>query len=497
MGGENHVKNCSCIMEPEQFKYRSLGYVLHQILSNIYGSIDIYLGDCYTSDETENVEVNNTQFDTPKNITISCWKQCHIQLNLSITSTYFSPGLLLSFANATIVFSSFALQNVQVHFQNVILQDSFVSDATPKGDTEKFLKGEIVSYIGLWFYNVTFHHTSPFHPLFDLNIGRTNQFSCHFVDTKMQNIHVRLMSKRTLITAVETSFVGDGAFVMVDETLFVNFDSVTLTCLHHLCLNICARQVKVEVQNLTLQSSKGGIVFVNDARGTTLLAAWMQITIVESTFQNNTLIGPGGALQFQIGFMTHKSFVNITKCLFFRNVLLLNGMLDSVSAAIGIENLYSSDKRTHSSQVQPDKVFVKIKSSRFIDNFAENGGGSIFFRGESVSVTIDDCEFALSESMPTSSRANFILGSTEVCINNSSIKIEEGAHKTRLVALEMPLPSLAVRCLNLNIKCAAWHRISGHISSMNTTTNDTIMHEAVVNCKECPATRYIPSDGSH
>lgn len=145
--------NSSCIVEQSKYNCKSIGYVLREIISNDNGQINtVYLNNGYTSDGVEVVTYKDKLTSTPRRTVVTCLTPCNITLNLTISFRHHHPDIIFVIQGARILHSNITVQNVQMHFVDVFLQTSLISDTNPRA-------GEF-GEVGLWFYNAAFEEIS-------------------------------------------------------------------------------------------------------------------------------------------------------------------------------------------------------------------------------------------------------------------------------------------------------------------------------------------------
>ncbi len=475
----------SCITNFDVDKCVSIGSVLGVLLSNESSGIDtICLNDSYTSDESDAVFVKNIYSTPGRKVTISCLKPCNLTFDLVINFRYFSPNVIIVLQNATILSSSISVQNIGIHFNDLVFVNSIVSDVAPRA-------GEF-GEINLWFTFVTFSFSFELNHPQSINIEETFKFSCQFLKTTMKNTNIKFDSSAIWISASQSSFTGRGTTALLGQKLLVNFDTVMLSCHDNPCLKINAGKIKAKFSNLTLESSEGGIHLHSES--TYFISSWIEVDVLDSTFQNNTVHGSGGALEVQFRWETMNpySHLNISGCVFRQNTLTGSSNRDSFGGAISVKNLFSLRN-----EQKFNLIFVRIENCQFVDNQAENGGGALFFRGEFISVVVHQCEFINSDGIAVAGLGVFILGFTEICVTGASVRSAISSSSTSLIWLQMLSTTSSIRCLSFKIKCLPWHNLKLHSAEAVTSLNDTKFVAANVFCAGCSPSYYIPSEGSN
>ncbi len=483
--GVTGIDNIECILQPELFKCKTIGYVLGLILLNSSITIDtMFLDSNYTSDKSESVVLQNVNFTPNKKVVITCHIPCFIHIAVTIFCRYFYSSLSLVFQNISFISSSLSVQNVQVHFKHVLLENTFVSDISPR-------PGEF-GQIALWFTNVLFTDTQSvlFGDQSALNINKTYTCSCYFTKSSMNHVSITLNSTITWVSLSYTTFAGESIFAMNSETVFLDFAFVLFSCIQDICLDIQAGKIAAKFANFTLQFSQGGIRLF--CIGTQFQILWIELDILNSTFQNNSLHGPGGTVQilFKIDWFKAESHVLISDSLFINNVLVQVGEIDAFGGAISIVSF-------HSITNAQSGIEIKVEKSQFVDNQAESGGGAIYFVGSSIFVLIDRCEFVFSNASDSTDAGVFILGHSATCIVRTTLNNKVISQQESLIKLNSHSIGSSIKCLDLGIKCAAWHKLKIRSQAFSATGNETILRKLKLYCKGCAESYYFPSDGSY
>ncbi len=232
------------------------------------------------------------------------------------------------------------------------------------------------------------------------------------------------------------------------------------------------------------------------SEGTAYLDSWVEVYVIDSSFQNNRLHGRGGTIHVQVVSGLESpisvSHIHISHCIFSNNTLIGHASIESFGAAVYIWGLLTNIKFPPSVK----NVLVEIERSTFLDNQAKSGGGALYFRGQLVGVVIAMCEFVHSRSTVLSSKGIFILGYSDICIKESSISSSVGNGTTTLVELNMLSAASSIRCLNFRINCVFWHKLM-LFAELVTNTNTTKLAQAALFCMACAPSYYIPSDGTN
>ncbi len=471
--GHNHCNDSiNCILAPEEYKCKTLGFVLMTLLTHVTGINKVTVKANYGSNQSEEV-ILLQHLAGERSIVIQCTEDCVLTINLTVWSRYFHKGILIQFSGVTLVSSVISIQNIELSFSNVNFMDSVLLDQPPRS-------GEF-GQSALWFIEVRLRSSR-------LHVNQTFTFHCYFVEVLATNSNLTLASSILLIELKRNNYFQSIINIFSNSSVICYLGSVFLQYNDGFLLS--GGRIKLTFTNVTLENSNGIKIVKKDLGW---LDSWSEVEVINSTFVNNTKSGAGGALEaiFKVSKTTKTKInhVRIVNCKFVQNKVTRSSEAYAYGGAVHVRTLLSN----FGALKNLNSLKVSVVGCSFVNNAAENGGGAIFFSQFAVSATVELCEFVLSDQNLVPTKGMFISGHSNISFQECTFVNSIKRNFETLLDVQI-MTHGAIKVLNINVQCLPWHRVE--VSDDIASRTSEGLQRLTVRCAACSAMHYVPSNGS-
>ncbi len=476
---------CSCLLQSDTTECTTLAHVLNTLIrSGVSGTQHIFIKGNYSSDETEEIALPTVLLGKKK-LAVSCTKPDSLKVKLTIKSAKYQRFCSIEFRNCEIMNSVVAVQNFQLVFYNVNFWNSRICDLSPELGTfgEIEIRFENVSLVG------------SRQDEFGLVLTKTFVLSCFFVQTHFVEFKANL-SVSSLLVFFRNSVVSGGQMdFSAGDTVLYTVESCEFSAL--LNLSVRARKIWSKFTGTRAQNCTGITVRKEDSG---FLDSWIEMDVRNSTFRQNTKFGCGGALELLLH-LREKQFrprnlVSITNSLFARNEVTRIGEELSQGGALYIQTNLSASVVNF--PVKPG-VIVLVRDCTFLNNYAESGGGAVYFPEAAVDISIHRCEFLYTSPRPNLGKGIFILGYSRISVKQSLFAATATASdlSVSLVEVQILTEAVSIRGLQIHVQCRPWYRVEvdKDLVASQRVINTTSLRKLIVLCISCSPSYFTPSTG--
>ncbi len=452
-------------------------------------SFTIHLDD-YSSTKSEEVML---PVDTPgheRTILITCTMLCILRNQFTFQSKILVRNLIVSFENVQFENTIIVVQNFNVHFVRVVFVNSQIVDTFPRvGEL-----GEIM----LTFTQVSF---SQLYQGF---------YGCGLSIKTSYTVSIRANFSQFLHTCVEVS--AHNLWFHAENSLFLKSQidlAIPLLCIatfHNVSLEgwdqwdesaalvVKGTKLKMNFEASKVENNSGGILVVKQDSG--LMQSWMQLEVTNSHFASNRKRGSGGAVGM-LFFPPKKQisgtcFFHVYGCSFVDNRVERKGSSNSYAGAIYVK----SPTSTATADLERSTLIMSVKNCHFVNNQAEDEGGSIFVSEHHIDFKLFNSQFLVDSQQVVTLTGTFLVSASKSHIQNSTFNFPVKNSQTPLVKLHPPQED-RIEHLDMSINCPHWHKLISKGPIIKPDLDEKIsLQNAELFCYSCPATFYVPTTGS-
>ncbi len=474
----------ACLIFPEKVKCTSLSFVLHKIIERRLSWLRIIYVESYSRRDPEEIFFPDGYVVSAQDVSIKCLETCSFRNAFFFYSAKKEGHFSLTFENALFINTDIVVQNLILHFHNVSFFDTLLSDKAGR-------PGEF-SALSLWFSNVLYDWSLDLTQR-EKGIRLQNTFSLHISlkDSVIVNTEILIQATNHWLSANNINFSKSKLDIKTGTTVAhiakSHFENGTTKVQKGVLVKVSAKILVFDIIDSELRNAHGGIHLKKEHSGRQ--AAWIQARIVRCIFENQQKPGSGGGVEITYNISTSAvtNFVNIISSTFVANTVYREGFQPSCGGAIAAESF-----RTVGTYVQ---LRIKIISSVFTSNMAEDGGGAIYVSNHNV-LHISNSSFSIDNVKYVSTRALSILTNSVTFIQNCVIEFISQNHLASLIELRMLSPEDFVGILQVTFFCSPWHKFSySEAVRISSVTGGNALQKFVAHCTNCPQSYYIPTDG--
>ncbi len=258
-------------------------------------------------------------------------------------------------------------------------------------------------------------------------------------------------------------------------------------------LKITAMRMSVAMTNSIV--THGGLVFVKSVSN--LSSSWVQISIMNCTFQNNRKMqGSGGAVEViylaPVISEASNSFMEIVHSNFINNSAQGEDVFEFfLGGAISVQSQFDlEDNHCH-------VLHVQIENCSFVDNQARDGGGSMSVSGKCIDTQISGCLFGITNPVYDSDGGIFISSTWDISIEKSTFTTKATQVSSALIQLETGSPRAEIWHLHMIVRCSPWSKVQ-EVAAFDALqfTKQLFLRKISLSCTWCAPTFYLPSNGN-
>ncbi len=499
-----------CLTQPEKTKCKKVDYILNTIiLKKVLWINTIYIEDEIVFFDQLKTHLPSRIPSVERSITIACSQPCVLSSAyfgyVRFASESFHRNLVIQLHNVTITRCLAQFENVSMTFVDVGFLDSSITNLDPH---ETMLRFERTRFE---ITDITFDNAL----VVFISISDSVLISTGTVKNRISILasHVWFQSSNTSYTNVETQIVASHLWFELQDSTSINsqitldggkfcsstFDNVQLigwTSDDRVgsVLDISSEKLKIDFANSVVANNLGGVRLVKQMPD--FGSHWIQAQITNSTFQNNSKLGSGGAVEIQFFapqmnwpstnfIQVENSTFELNKAQRAKDFLLAHG------GALSIQSFFSPNEN------QCHRVYVQVQNNTFGNNRAPDGGGALFFSDKCIDTTIVNCKFHVTEQSQDVSNGIFVLARSDISIEKSAFLVGLKGTVPSLAEMTMQSPRAQIWHLDLSVQCPPWSISEPSAEfGLPRANGETFLKNAIIACTTCPAAFYVPSEGN-
>ncbi len=471
-----------CLFHP-MHKCSSLAAVFHDIIQNKLNWIKTIFIEGHQTQGNIDVSFPH-DLNSFYSFTLTCFADCTLSNTFSFYSRSFSGKISIIFQNVQFRNALIISQNVELHFCNVSIRDTLLTDKP--GRSGEYSQSVLV------FVNTTFQASmsSTKHGIAILHSFNMHMTFSHF---QMEDTDTVVKSANCLVQVTDSSFHRSFLHITtVTSTVAllsqVLFEGEIESDVGDSVMEIRATKLGFNMNESTFENTFGAIHLEKSDSG--MLPSWIHVQINNSNFTRNRKSDSGAALDIVslVSQSLGSNSVSLFNCHFLQNEVHRTGFKSAYGGALSIQYL-GAGKGTAA-------TVVVLTKCNFTNNKAEDGGGAAFLSSVFVTLHVLDSIFQINDKRYLSSRALTIFSKSKTFIVGSRFICKIHSDDTSLLELQMTSSKQHIPKLSFTIDCFAWHKLSIVDSYGFSLNGGKLLQKFVASCIHCPHSFYIPMQGA-
>ncbi len=416
-------------------------------------------------------------------LTVGCTDHCAIVGTFKLHSKQYVSQLIVVFENITFYDTSFEFFNLRVCFHSVKFVNSTMADV-------KHTWSSPSSELQLSFSDVSIDNRLHSFEIVDVSSVSLSITNCsfnglHFV-IKVLNLFVQI-EQSTFFKSICSFLASIFLPAKIVSSHFISHTDSHLWS-NNYALQFSSAKILFHMTNCTFQNTSGGLSLTKTKSG--FLESWIQVEIDFCEFVGNERFAPGAAILIAsdklVGWSVNT--VHISNSLFEGNKAKRGEYSNSRGAAISIS--------THSHNVfLSNALYNFISRCKFINNFAQDGGGAIFVDHYFIHLQVSDSYFLLNGSAFVSPKAVFLMSYAHFEIFLSTFVIKVHSNDKTLLELVTKTPGAKIDQIDVTINCLYWQRLDTQHQFKVLPQGFSELQSLSVSCSPCSSSFYFPADG--
>ncbi len=473
-GFTRNTPNVNCPTFDMGDEFQSLaGGLLAMINSQTLCRKPIYFEGNYTSSEPDQVYLIDKLHCKHISLRVICTRVCTFVVTFDFWSRFFHTHLDILFENITFLASSIRLTNFRAIFHQCTFVDSEIADGSARSGeiTENVLKMRKVNTQRL---NIIY--TSSFHTNIEI-------VDSHFTDTTVTvtSSYFWLVAKHSKI--IRMHFKANIEHLVVAQLQGVTFSQGGFG------VPVCqveARLIYMKLIGSHIERTTDG--FTLQTKASTLLPCWMKVTVLYSTFLDNSVTNSKGLLEIIYSRNTEaddiRDSVLISNCVFSDN----KGTVVYVDSGSHCDN----QKNVH------NILMIFIDSCEFKNNQPADRG-CVYVGPRYFDVSIIDSNFSNNSTVKSTIKGLFLHVLSSVWVGSSTFHNKISNEHVSLIYFEMKSPRANMRQIDITVQCSPWSQlqIEKFPEFFFLESQRQKLQMLALFCKSCKKSFYIPSEGKY
>ncbi len=296
---------------------------------------------------------------------------------------------------------------------------------------------------------------------------------------------ITMVKVSSLSMDVMESYFNATLLTLSASAVFVSLHSVEIGNSQFEPVHIQGNKLYLVCNHSSIHHSAGGFVLTKDDSG--LLESWIEAHIERTVFSNNTKFGSGPAVFLKFisstGSQSLQNTIVFAKCHFEQNY----AKSASGSTRGGAVSVLFFGSAESSCSV----LVVNVSQSKFIDNDAEDGGGSLYTSTGCVHLFLKDCYFEINQMLPKASKGLLLLSHSNVQMENCSYSTRFAKEMSSILELQMLNEQTAIRRVDAVLTCPRWFFLDKSEQwKQDHSTGEIILSDLILHCSSCAESYY-------
>ncbi len=493
---EDTQGNNNCSLQVENLACSNLASALNSIIANKLFWIESIHTAVSKPFSSAHFVVENSKLDRAGFLAVVCVTHCMFTNLFSFSFQVHTHLFLFKFINSKFQDAFINLSNLDIIFENV----SFVN-CTIKSNPQIWSSNNRQ-------LNISFVEASFVQSLLNVNTNQGGDrailsVNIHLVDCKVHESFVAIHSDYLWFEAEDTVISSSSINLKAHVLQHTHLHSVKFLNQHKqnsfvgdtasLALVLTSRILFVDLEGVAVVNTSGLLITTLYAG---LLPSQLQVKIQDSQFINNRKTSQGAAISVGMNtpYIQSNNSIVLTNLSFIKNKAVGRDYEQPEGGAISVVSHEHVPLRDEGSR-DSSKLQLFLVECRFVDNFAQGGGGAVSVTGSQIRVKISQCYFGLDNAEFVSPVAIFLLVSSEISIERSIFAFKLQTVKV-LLRLRMASSKEQISHLNFTQECAPWFLLSAETEFKQRHRDGLmVLQKYISQCKPCLPSFYYQTNG--